>query len=106
MRNRSPFFIAMTCLAAVCAGPASSELRTAAAFPKKFVGFVRQMPIQGAGIWFVGSRNISSDAMTIIDDNRRPIVVGSCVLVEVNRGNRAARIAEVAPDQCFVKAPT
>jgi hypothetical protein len=62
-------------------------------------GFVKQVPHNRTGLWFIGRETIESDAFTDIQEYYGQLAIGSCVAVE-KRGNRARRIVTMRAEAC------
>ena len=65
----------------------------------QFFGIIKRAPARNIGLWLIGMETIESDQFTEFDEFYGPLVVSSCVRVDVRRG-RALRIASVRHTVC------
>lgn len=66
---------------------------------KRFVGEVSMIPRNYIGFWRIASRQITSDSLTEIVTMRGPLLIGSCVQVDMVR-EKVLKIETLRPDEC------
>jgi hypothetical protein len=65
----------------------------------RFVGEISLIPKNQVGLWRIASRQVTSDPFTEIVAMSAPILVGSCVQVDMWR-EKVVKIETLRPDEC------
>lgn len=82
---------------------ASSFAFSSTAFAdEEFYGTVESRPTENPGIWVISGQQVEVTDKTEIDNDHGPLVVGSCVEVEHNKGV-VMEIETAKPSKCGKK---
>lgn len=77
-------------------------ISTPAFADEEFYGTVESRPAENSGIWVVSGQQVEVTDKTEIDNDHGPLVVGSCVEVEHNKGV-VKEIESAKPAKCGKK---
>jgi len=69
---------------------------------EQFYGSIESRPAENPGIWIISGQPVEVTAKTEIDNDHGPLVVGSCVEVEHNKGV-VKEIESAKPAKCGKK---
>lgn len=96
-RNKVHAVLAVLCVAT---GVLASEAREPVGHGEsRFIGEVTIIPKNYMGFWRIASRQVVSDHMTDIVTMRGPLIVGSCVQVDM-RQQKVLKIETLRQDEC------
>jgi hypothetical protein len=77
----------------------SFSFSSAAFADEEFYGTIESRPTENPGIWVISGQQVEVTDKTEIDNDHGPLVVGSCVEVEHNKGV-VDEIESAKPSKC------